>query len=366
MDYKKKYENALPYIKDLIEHNVISTESAGKYFPELKENDDERTKRILNSISNKMSFHLRDIFTDEEFQCFDAWSNAWLEKQGEQKQETSYPKFDFDDILALQCCMETAEKVTEDKELYKKLQSLHSRLHDAYWLEKQGKQEEPQVEDGEKITYFETAGYKLVPKFKVKYAGREYNVLEVKDVSGVTFYGIEDEPNHIDYVKAENCERVDGYNIKENGSLYPTKPAVFSEHKPAWSEEDERQWNNIWDVLDGHFELSEEGYKNAANWFKAIKGRVQPQPKQEWSEEDEEILSEIIYFFEKGIPTVQHDFRIYVSWLKSLRPQSTWKPSDKQIKAVRLARSFVTDDFGENPTLSDVLVELEKQLKKLK
>lgn len=63
---------------------------------------------------------------------------TWLEKQHMQKQETSYPKFDFDDILALQCCMETAEKVTEDKELYKKLQSLHSRLHDAYWLEKQG------------------------------------------------------------------------------------------------------------------------------------------------------------------------------------------------------------------------------------
>jgi hypothetical protein len=36
------------------------------------------------------------------------------------------------------------------------------------------------------------------------------------------------------------------------------------------------------------------------------------------------------------------------------------------MNAIRLARSFVTDDFGENPTLSDVLVELEKQLKKLK
>jgi hypothetical protein len=232
---------------------------AEHYFPELKESEDERTKRILNSISNKMSFHLRDIFTDEEFQCFDAWSNAWLEKQGEQKQETSYPKFDFDDILALQCCMETAEKVTEDKELYKKLQSLHSRLHDAYWLEKQGKQEEPQVEDGEKITYFETAGYKLVPKFKVKYAGREYNVLEVKDVSGVTFYGIEDEPNHIDYVKAENCEIISVYAIKENGSPYPTKPAAFSEQKP-WSEEDEKVRRALTEMLHDTIQTEFEKY----------------------------------------------------------------------------------------------------------
>ncbi len=51
------------------------------YFPELKESEDERVKRILHSISSKMSFHLRDIFTEDEFQCFDAWSNVWLEKQ---------------------------------------------------------------------------------------------------------------------------------------------------------------------------------------------------------------------------------------------------------------------------------------------
>lgn len=73
---------------------------------------------------------------------------------------------------------------------------------------------------------------KVEPKFKVKYAGNEYNVFETKDIAGVTFYGIEDEPNHIDYVKAENCEIISVYAIKENGSPYPTKPAVFSEKKP--------------------------------------------------------------------------------------------------------------------------------------
>ena len=47
---------------------------------------------------------------------------------------------------------------------------------------------------------------KVEPKFKVKYAGNEYNVIEEKDIDGITFYGIEDEPNHIDYVKADTCE----------------------------------------------------------------------------------------------------------------------------------------------------------------
>ena len=63
-------------------------------FPELKEeSEDEKTERILHSISSKMSLHLRDIFTEEEFQCFDTWSNVWLEKQGEQK--STLPKWKY-------------------------------------------------------------------------------------------------------------------------------------------------------------------------------------------------------------------------------------------------------------------------------
>lgn len=57
--------------------------------PELKESEDERVKRILYSISSKICFHLRDIFTEEEFQCFDAWSFAWLKKQGEKPKKVS-------------------------------------------------------------------------------------------------------------------------------------------------------------------------------------------------------------------------------------------------------------------------------------
>jgi hypothetical protein len=82
----KRYDEALGRMKSWArgEHPECFTEAqkaAEFIFPELKENEDEKTKRILHSISNKMSFHLRDIFTEEEFQCFDAWSNAWLEKQ---------------------------------------------------------------------------------------------------------------------------------------------------------------------------------------------------------------------------------------------------------------------------------------------
>ena len=58
---------------------------------------------------------------------------SWLEKQGE---NISLPKFTFDDILALQCCMETVKKVQEDKDLYNELLLLHNKVHDAYTITK--------------------------------------------------------------------------------------------------------------------------------------------------------------------------------------------------------------------------------------
>ena len=63
-----------------------------------------------------------------------------IEKQDKQKKQVHFPKFTFDDILALQCCMETVKKVQDDKELYDKLNLIHNKMYDAYWLEKQGEQ----------------------------------------------------------------------------------------------------------------------------------------------------------------------------------------------------------------------------------
>lgn len=84
--YEQKYKAALEWMKSLYGGLHGKTkEEAEKYFPELAESEDEKVKRIIHSISNKISFHLHDIFTEEEFQCFDAWSNAWLKKQDKSK-----------------------------------------------------------------------------------------------------------------------------------------------------------------------------------------------------------------------------------------------------------------------------------------
>ena len=60
---------------------------------------------------------------------------SWLEKKGECHSQI-VPEFTFNDVLALQCCMETAKKVQEDKDLYEELKDLHGRVY-AYHIKKQ-------------------------------------------------------------------------------------------------------------------------------------------------------------------------------------------------------------------------------------
>ena len=90
MEYEKLYKEALDRAKIWQDHlnecgDKDYADELNYIFPELAESEDEKTKRILHSISSKISFHLLDIFTDEEFQCFDTWSNDWLERQTEKK-----------------------------------------------------------------------------------------------------------------------------------------------------------------------------------------------------------------------------------------------------------------------------------------
>lgn len=142
-------------------------------------------------------------------------------------------------------------------------------------LEKQGKQKPAD---------------KVEPKFKVRYAGSEYNVFETKDIDGVTFYGIEDEPNHIDYVKADNCEIISGYGIKDSGLSIPTKPVMFSGKNPkrmisaeakealydkpacAWSEKDENVLEDIKEAIINYWGGDTQDI--ILDWLKSLKERM--------------------------------------------------------------------------------------------
>jgi hypothetical protein len=103
------------------------------------------------------------------------------------------------------------------------------------------------------------------------------------------------------------------------------------------------------------------------NWLKSLKERVGCEVNctttKEWSEEDEHKLKDIIYFLDTAkkhyASTVELD--ACIDWLKSIRSQNTWKPSDEQMEALKEA----CDEHWE-PDGLDPLYMLWEQLKKLK
>lgn len=156
-DYKQKYEQALEKAKRCYKDlsnldGMVATMSKDFFeeiFPELKKSEDERIKKGI------IEYLEQSQFGEEHYQIDDDIVRGyitWLEKQGNQKQDVNYPKFNFDDVLALQCCVEIIKKSQKDKELYEQLQNLHDRVHDAYWFEKQDEQR---------------PNNKVKPKFKV-------------------------------------------------------------------------------------------------------------------------------------------------------------------------------------------------------
>jgi len=120
------------------------------------------------------------------------------------------------------------------------------------------------------------------------------------------------------------------------------------EQKP-WSEEDEKIKKVILEALmtDDAIKILVKNaiyYEGAEDWLKSIKNRVGCKANctttNEWSEEDEKILSDIIKDlvnpWNEYIPDrIEDEIKWLKNKLKSLRPQSTWSPSNEQIVALR-------------------------------
>ena len=109
---------------------------------------------------------------------------------------------------------------------------------------------------------------------------------------------------------------------------------------------------------------------NRHNWLKSLKDRVQP--KQEWSEEDEELLRDVsdTYFYnDEDYPeeTYKRMLKKVLDWMnkraKSLRSQSTWKPSKEQITVLHDVAAYIDNSIYKKK--KDILVNLYLQLKKL-
>ena len=332
----RAYDEALEKAKRLYEKGTI-TESLCHIFPELAESEDERIRKALIEM-------VHDTTGDElwvDYGIHKEETLAWLEKQGEQKTEVKYvyTKFQIGDtIVEIKpngYCQPVRVKYIGDG---------------AYSCES---------DDGKRSLSFPIINQD------------DYELVEQKHAWS------EEDEKKLNYLIAllQNSTMTNvalsATNEGIEDFLKSLKNRVQPQPKQEWSEEDKDFIERLIDVT----ELWVNGksvrklYSTALmyqEWLKSLKNRVQPQPKREWSKEDEMKWSSVLQVLQNikdnyPIVNVAPEF----NWFKSLKERYTWKPSIEQIEAIRLARSFVVDDFSEKSTLSDILAELEKHLKKL-
>lgn len=329
----------------------------------IEETEDERIKKaLIDFVKSK---------EEDGYMVINNFSTgsilAWLEKQGEQ---INLPQFTFDDVLALQCCMDTSKKVQKDEELYHRLQSLHDRLHDAaYWL---GKQEESQVyetEDGEIITYSENEGYKVVePKFRVgdwlvenepnNYA-RFIQILEVVNVYGKERYKISrdlhNDEDIVEYKFIENnyhpftikdtkegdvlTDNLDCFNnpfifiLKRFENVYfgLPKPSDFSSHcfltmsnKQEFREGDYHHMHNICPATKEQRDLLFQKM-HEANYEWDSKEKKLKEINSEWTSDDEQHLIICENALYKYQVSDRWDADIIIKWLEDKLKQREQK-----------------------------------------
>ena len=241
-------------------------------FPELKESEDERIRKEMLNYLKRKSQNTLIPFSLANAQ---RWI-AWLEKQEEaSKAIEAVDRIDkyIDEHLANAHDMKDSNP---DKKYYRgwddALGKMSGILQDVYSGEKQ-KEQKPNIE---------------ICPHSIKSKSYKENGYPIEDCD----YGLEIAFDILEKTFGE----VQGYQTDDGIREHQTAIEAVrkaKEQKPAeWSEEDETYWNLIWDILDGPFSTTKDGYKKASNWF------IKNCPKG----------------------------------LKSLRP--SWKPSEEQMKAL--------------------------------
>jgi len=262
------------------------------------------------------------------------------------------------------------------------------------WLEKQGEQKLPiEKLSSEMKTVGESLGFTNQEECN-RYNQMVTDLIMVDDDNGERKpaelpkgedYGI-DGLYHAIRILEETLGKVDGYQTDDG--ILEHKCAISAvknlyEQKSSWSEEDEKFFKTaLWHISNSiSNDTNTDIHCDTTEWLKSIKERVQQQPKQEWSEEDEESLLDLIKFIENWKAKAK-DFGAklalwtgdeqkcdrLLTFLKSIRPQSTWRPSEEQMKILNEVLNFAANH--ESPYWNDyifgTLNNLIRQLKKLR
>ena len=134
-----------------------------------------------------------------------------------------------------------------------------------------------------------------------------------------------------------------------------------------WSEEDERMYRGLHNLI--YSTPYCDSRKELSDWLKFLKDSVQSKQKQEWDKEDEKCIklsTDIIDSALRAGFCVQLDRDRCVDWLKSLRPQNTWKPTKEQIRRLEyFVKLWGKTEDTENTKVLETVKSLLNDLKQL-
>lgn len=326
----KAYDEALKVLHKYDGANIMFTQDLKEeMFPELAESDDERVRKRIIAL---VRAHGQGMYKDEML--------AWLEKQGEQKQEETWPNLSN----CLHDCKKCAGKCLYRKEKYQSEQKpaeltdlrTWKYIIDAVLTEREG--------IGNYLDNPWTT--EVAEKLQKRFGNIEKNPV----------YPLAHEHEKMETERwKEACKAAcSDMNYRSHYGLTETRDDYFvdgvhwaDEHpkQKTWNEEDEKMLKRVIDFIPQC--MTAHGYNEYINFLKSLKDRVQP--RQEWSEEDDDMLNTIIAdykFLSKKYRDAERDFFITmqitgddieaVSWLESLKnrvlsqSKKEWNKNDER------------------------------------
>ena len=309
---------AIDVVRQMVADGQVSKDVAEKYFPELKDSEDETIRKVL--IQYFSTFRLGTFAGLEPKKII-----AWLEKQGTPAKLSEEEQNRFAKGILTSCAMSFIDYLDAHKYEGKmcvsngECEDIENAFHNAMWDKLHryyGKYIEKQ---GEKNPYKEDFGDLL---------------MDVK-------FGI---------VPSQ----------KQDEQILANSAKTCKDEQKSWSEVDNFMYNKIKNLLTD-ISLAPESINSLFDWLKDLKDRIQPQPKQEWSEEDEKYVKDLADYFTGGL-SLKHAEEDIADWFKSLKDRYAWKPSEEMLEALDIAiRAGIQLGSWEEKALR----ELQKQLKAL-
>ena len=471
MNYEQKHQKDLEAANGWLalakeNNNTIAIQILEKFFPELKESEDEKIRKEIYRY-----FRDLQLSSDREFSPSISIDEilAWLEKQDKTSFDEEWIKLLKNANIQYQMSMtedmvDGAAKLAVDGLKKLKIYEIVER-----YVYKQGENKsvgnvEPkfkiddwvQIDGGHVMKILEVKKDVLCYRI-LNWCGNE-SVRKISDIDSIAhLWTIQDAKNGDVLVYPDGTivifkYRLDGLNsgvymshillatkieisqscavskditpatkeqsdllfqkMKETGYEWDAEKKELKkiEQKLSCSEEDEKMIDTIIYDLERHGGKEDSSYSAEINWLKELKERIQPHPKQEWNKEDSERLDRIYKFIwanrkgdtdeiyqqeqdadwlmtlkpqpEQGWSVeddyvyneilkrvankklYEHDLEYIYTWLKSLKSQNRWKPSDEQLKTLWDAIVYV-EGCHSNFRGGCMLESLYKDLKKL-